>query len=366
MKKNIKKITKISALFVTTVIATFIVLSNKSVKSAKADTMTVETTTYNICTGIQTIAEDENQNSTPMPLTLTQWRDIPRETKVDTYKTYSKSFYQAEGAIQCIKIGNTLQFYYNDIAHNKRLNFAYYGTYQKAPGDDRIALRLVGCMSTMRLKTDGDYQVIQPAYNVQYDEFGTGIGSPGIIIDIQAQFVDTSINNKDNTITIREQSDATPLSIYYDFINYNCIEVKFTDFNIWIYFGNTHWFADGEDIVKGNVAGLPIKGYRIQKNIIATTETSNTLAYDQGYNQAIKDKQAYGETRYQAGYAEGVQSAGTYSFENLILSVIDAPISTLYGLLNFEILGTNIFSFVIALISIVVIVKIVQIVIGRL
>ena len=133
---------------------------------------------------------------------------------------------------------------------------------------------------------------------------------------------------------------------------------------MWIYFGNTVWYND--DVKKSYIRGLPLKAIKMQSAIVATTQANNLEAFQQGYKQAIKDKEAYGETRYQAGYAEGLQSASSYTFENLILSVIDAPLSTLYGLLNFEILGTNIFSFVIALISIVIIIKIIQIVIGRL
>lgn len=363
MKKNIKKIVKTSALFITAFIATFIVLNNNEIKETKAAT-TVETTTYNICTGIQTLLEDANSGSTLMALSLEQYRNLTRETIDSNYKTYSNSTYQAGGVIQILRIGNTLQFFYVDMANNKRVNFAYYGTYQKAMGEDRLALKLEGCMSKMQLQANGEYQVTEPTYNNQYDADGMIIGSPGIIIDMQVQYIDMLMNNRDNTITIAEPHDATPRSIYFDFINYNCIEVRFQDFNIWIYFGNTVWYND--DVKKSYIKGLPIKGVKMESAVVATTQTNTLEAYQQGYAQAIRDKEAYGETRYQAGYAEGVQTAGTYTFENLILSVIDAPISTLYGLLNFEILGTNIFSFVIALISIVIIVKIIQIVIGRL
>ena len=82
-----------------------------------------------------------------MPLTLDQYRELTNEAKQTNYTTYSKSFYEANGQIQIIKIGNTLQFFYNDLANNKRVNFAYYGTYQKAMGEDRIALKLEGCLS---------------------------------------------------------------------------------------------------------------------------------------------------------------------------------------------------------------------------
>ncbi len=364
MKNNIKRITKISALFITAIIATFIVFSNKNIKTAKADTQTVEATTYNICTGIQTLLEDANSTSTIMPLSLEQYRNLTRETIDNNYKMYSNSCYQAGGVIQVTKIGNTLQFFYNDMANKKIVNFAYYGTYQKAMGEDRLALKLEGCMSKMQLQANGEYQITEPTYNNQYDSDGMIIGSPGIIIEIQTQYVDMSMNNKDNTITIAKQHDATPLSIYFDFINYNCIEVRFSSFNIWIYFGNTVWYNDGA--LKSYIRGLPIKGVKIESAVVATTQANNIEAYQQGYAQAIKDKEAYGEQRYQTGYAEGIQSGGTYSFENLILSVIDAPLSTLYGLLNFDILGTNMFSFVIALVSIVIIIKIIQIMLGRL
>lgn len=74
-------------------------------------------------------------------------------------------------------------------------------------------------------------------------------------------------------------------------------------------------------------------------------------AYNNGLRDGTKDKNAYGTQQYNKGYAEGTNAANNYSFENLIFAVIDAPIQSLYGLLNFDLLGVNILNLFLALLT---------------
>ena len=99
------------------------------------------------------------------------------------------------------------------------------------------------------------------------------------------------------------------------------------------------------------------------------------------------DTQKYYEAGRNAGYAEGQDSmAGAienarqkgfaeaeamfnngnndYSFFGLISAVIDAPIKAIRGLLNFDILGVNMFSFVTSLFSMSVILMIAKLILG--
>lgn len=95
-----------------------------------------------------------------------------------------------------------------------------------------------------------------------------------------------------------------------------------------------------------NLNGLSY--YIIEPN---TIQQSITDAYNNGVNAGLKDKKAYGQQQYNAGYTQGVNAANNYSFENLIFAVIDAPIQSLYGLLNFDLLGINILNLFLALLT---------------
>ena len=99
-------------------------------------------------------------------------------------------------------------------------------------------------------------------------------------------------------------------------------------------------------------------------------------SYDSGFNAGvISVKQQY-EARLQAerenarqkGFSEAQKMFDNgntdYSFFGLISAVIDAPIKAIRGLLNFDILGVNMFSFVTSLFSLAVVLMIVKLVLG--
>lgn len=97
--------------------------------------------------------------------------------------------------------------------------------------------------------------------------------------------------------------------------------------------------------------------------INGSSDRSTQAAYDAGYTAGTKDKEAYGNARFQSGKAEGIATANEYTFERLISAVFDVPIQTIYGMFNFEILGVNILNFVLALASLMVVVAILKLVI---
>ena len=89
-----------------------------------------------------------------------------------------------------------------------------------------------------------------------------------------------------------------------------------------------------------------------------------------GYNTGKTDGIAQGITQgkvdgYNTGYAEGVAAAGDYTFFSLISAVIDAPITAFSALFNFEVLGMNMRSFVLSLLTAVVLVAVVRFFMGH-
>lgn len=89
--------------------------------------------------------------------------------------------------------------------------------------------------------------------------------------------------------------------------------------------------------------------------------TGYTQGYQDGYKQGQQEKEIYGITQYNKGKQDGIANANNYSFKSLISAVFDVPVQTLYGMLNFNILGINILSFVMSIISVILLIAIVKV-----
>lgn len=106
---------------------------------------------------------------------------------------------------------------------------------------------------------------------------------------------------------------------------------------------------------------------------------TNESAYQSGYVNGVQDQKdreekllrdKYDEgysagkvAGYNVGYDEGKISS-SYSFTSLIGAVFDAPIEAFRGLFNFEILGTNMQGFVLALLTLSVIIVVIKFALG--
>lgn len=107
---------------------------------------------------------------------------------------------------------------------------------------------------------------------------------------------------------------------------------------------------------------------------ITTSEGQNS--YNSGFNAGVDSVKSQFESQLevvkenarQKGFAEAQKMFDNgntdYSFFGLISAVIDVPIKAIRGLLNFEILGVNMFSFVTSLFSLAVVLMIVKLVLG--
>ncbi len=103
---------------------------------------------------------------------------------------------------------------------------------------------------------------------------------------------------------------------------------------------------------------------------------SNDVYINLGYQQAksyydelikTKSQEAFLQGKnqgYEAGFQEGKLQGGNYTFTSLIGAVFDAPIEAFRGLFNFEILGTNMQGFVLALLTLSVIIVVIKFALG--
>lgn len=86
--------------------------------------------------------------------------------------------------------------------------------------------------------------------------------------------------------------------------------------------------------------------------------------YRTGYDKANSDKESYGLTEFNKGYRKGIEEANEYSFTGLISAVFDVPIQTIFGMLNFEILGVNILTLVTSILSIALLIFVLRMIFG--
>ncbi len=115
-------------------------------------------------------------------------------------------------------------------------------------------------------------------------------------------------------------------------------------------------------------------GYRV-----SVTDSSGDF-YNSGYNNGYNDaKEAFEEDKtgiynsgfesgkiagYNDGYNAGKDVSDNYTFLGLIGAVFDAPIEAFKGLFNFDILGVNMQGFVLAMLTLAVIIIVIRIALG--
>lgn len=83
--------------------------------------------------------------------------------------------------------------------------------------------------------------------------------------------------------------------------------------------------------------------YTINVGVDDTSLSELSARYDAGYKAGKSDGEVIG---YRRGLNDGVESANKNTFTSLLNAVFYAPMHTLYSVLNFDILGVNVFNLV--------------------
>lgn len=110
----------------------------------------------------------------------------------------------------------------------------------------------------------------------------------------------------------------------------------------------TYYFGSGADFDNGYR-----DGYNQGKN------DGYILGSDDGYRNGYSNGYQEGKNE---GFNLGIENANEYSFLGLLGAVVDAPIQALTGLLNFEILGFNMFNLFKGLITLSIILFVVRLI----
>lgn len=97
-------------------------------------------------------------------------------------------------------------------------------------------------------------------------------------------------------------------------------------------------------------------GYNILGGYVTGYDTGHEVGYSKGYNQGVADG-------YQQGYNAGVTSDGFLaSLGSLMGTVVMLPVQLLINVLDFDVFGVNIASFVRSLITIVIVLFIIRLI----
>lgn len=110
-------------------------------------------------------------------------------------------------------------------------------------------------------------------------------------------------------------------------------------------------------------------GFGVSTSMVLSRVTPiNEKVYDAGFVAGQDSMTGAIESARQQGFAEAQKmfdnGNADYSFFGLISAVIDAPVKAIRGLLNFDILGVNMFSFVTSLFSLAVILMLIKFILG--
>lgn len=124
--------------------------------------------------------------------------------------------------------------------------------------------------------------------------------------------------------------------------------------------GYTHGFGNGSD--KGYREGMT-EGYNNGKS--EGMEEGYNNGYTEGKSEGMTEGYSNGRTDgyiigYNKGVNDGVDSANKYTFLSLIGAVVDAPLNVFKSMFNFEILGVNMSSFVLSLLTVSVVLFVVK------
>lgn len=98
-------------------------------------------------------------------------------------------------------------------------------------------------------------------------------------------------------------------------------------------------------------SNIGVRGY-IENCAFNVSAYSNEQVYEQGYYYGYQDGEKTGEiTGYSNGYNDGLNTSG--NFNNLFASIVDVPLKTIDGVLNFEVMGVNLKGFFFGILTLI-------------
>lgn len=180
--------------------------------------------------------------------------------------------------------------------------------------------------------------------------------------------------------------DAIDFYYSYSFSNYNYISASYS-YKVWFtsalydYFYVDFWF--NFEFTMPDFSPISSVGFNTPFDTVYHYFTSpgsffgtiylhfNTdfdAQYEQGFNdgkESANNTVTPSSASYSAGYTQGLNDAGNYTFFSLISSVIDVPVQAFLNLFDFDILGVNLRGFFASLLAVCLVIIVVKFALGR-
>lgn len=95
-------------------------------------------------------------------------------------------------------------------------------------------------------------------------------------------------------------------------------------------------------------------------------DVNSQEAYDNGFSAGVNsiNKNDIFNQGYTKGFSEGSAEGSNYTFMSLLGAVIDAPISAFTGMFDFTLLGVNLRSFILAMLTLAIVIVLIRIALG--
>ena len=257
--------------------------------------------------------------------------------------TVSGSFTYQEGEKLSLSDG-TPNFLYNSVNFN-----SIWKKYEVYPGSSGIYNLLETAEITLNFKTTFDYY----AFSLYFS--GDSVVTSATFISSDGSRYKASIEKWDSNTSIGGEYALIKIT---DSDIPSSIEVT----ALTIYFGRASDTLQNATVYSN--AGGYLNGY--DNGYTAGNSAGHTEGVLQGREEGYKKGEKVGyENGYGVGYSDGLKTAETGDFMSLITAVIDAPVTAFTSLLDFEILGFNMRTFVLSILTAALVIAMLRLFSGK-
>lgn len=274
---------------------------------------------------------------------------------------------------------------YREVSHNRVINFRF-NCYSEFGGSTGVTI-------------DFDFVSFQnnspeemTLYNISRS---SGFNEPTIILD--NFFIDNGQRRVIGLYNMAFNNDMLPIvdssffSGWFEFYvspNFNANVVsaryygerltKITSRNVWDCANYFYYYDENGEYLQLTTRFKANEDYQKQfiysdRSYYLTSEATTQTAYNLGKKDGFSEGQKVGydlgyEDGHNSGYSEGkyigrqegIANANKYSFVGLMSSIVDAPVTAIKGLFNFDFLGFNLFNFFTSVLTVSFVIAVVR------
>lgn len=283
----------------------------------------------------------------------TQYNDLLNSMDFSTFNSVDLN--STKPIVSSTTTGNSIGSSTTTASYNNT-SYGGYWYYRNSVEKEPFSLHLAEFDIGSTLLAGSDIKI---SYDALFPFNGTFADNVGVVLSFSNYGVSSNASNLKGKYVFIPASDFIGKEFIYNFD----FDVNYIAFGVGTFDSSSNTLNPitlGYDINTSVKQGVFISNFVVKgrgSNFNVAIDNANK----QGYNKGYQEGKIAGET---IGYQLGVKDQGDYTFMGLIGAVFDAPIQAFKGLLNFEILGVDMTSFVSSLFALAVIVVIIKISLG--